>query len=103
MQIQQGQSLPDVNSPQFQAAAGACRSQNPAGAAPTPAQQAQQLAAQLKYAQCMRSHGVSNFPDPTSQGSQGSQGVDVNSPPVIAANKACATPDVGLGSGRTGT
>jgi hypothetical protein len=100
IQIQQGQSLPDLNSPQVQAAVKTCRSLNPAGAGPTPAQQAQQLAAELKYAQCMRSHGISNFPDPSGQGGLSFQGVDVNSPQVVAANKACATPEVGLGSGR---
>lgn len=34
--------------------------------APTQAQQRQQLTEDLKFAQCMRSHGVPNFPDPTS-------------------------------------
>jgi hypothetical protein len=102
IQIQQGQSLPDFNSPKVQTAAQTCRSLNPAGAASSSAQQAQQLAAELKYAQCMRSHGISNFPDPSGQGGLSFQGVDVNSPQVTAANAACATPEVGLGSGRTG-
>jgi hypothetical protein len=34
--------------------------------APTQAQQRQQLTEDLRFAQCMRSHGVPNFPDPTS-------------------------------------
>jgi hypothetical protein len=34
--------------------------------APTQAQQRQQLTDDLKFARCMRSHGVPNFPDPTS-------------------------------------
>ena len=38
--------------------------------APTQAQQRQQLADDLKFAQCMRSHGVPDFPDPTSSGGQ---------------------------------
>jgi len=46
----------------------------------------------LKYSQCMRSHGVVNFPDPTSGGginlSSGS-GIDPNSPQFQAARKAC--------------
>jgi hypothetical protein len=103
IQIQKGQSLPDLNSPQVQTAEEACRSLNAAGAGPTPAQQAQQLAAEVKYARCMRSHGVSNFPDPFSQNGLSFQGVDVNSPQVIAANKACATAGAGLNAGgRTG-
>ena len=46
----------------------------------------------LAYAQCMRTHGVSNFPDPNSQGhfSLGSQaGIDKNSPVFHAAGTAC--------------
>jgi hypothetical protein len=34
--------------------------------APTQAQQRQQLTSDLRFAHCMRSHGVPNFPDPTS-------------------------------------
>ena len=94
--IQQGQQLPDVNSPEFKAAAQACKSLNPAGAAPAPGQQAQQLAAEVKYAQCMRSHGIANFPDPTSAGGLDFSSVDINSPQVIAADKACATKGIGM-------
>jgi hypothetical protein len=36
----------------------------------TQAQQRQQLAQDLKFARCMRSHGVPDFPDPTSSGGQ---------------------------------
>jgi len=94
--LQQGQQLPDVNSPEFKAAAQACKSLNPAGAAPAPGQQAQQLAAEVKYAQCMRSHGIANFPDPTSAGGLDFSSVDVNAPQVIAADKACATEGIGM-------
>jgi len=38
--------------------------------APTQAQQRQQLAQDLMFARCMRSHGVPDFPDPTSSGGQ---------------------------------
>ena len=38
--------------------------------APTQAQQRQQLAQDLNFARCMRSHGVPDFPDPTSSGGQ---------------------------------
>lgn len=102
LQLQAGQSLPDVNSPKFQAAAKACASLNPAGQSQNSGQQAQYQAAELKFAQCMRSHGVTNFPDPTSSGTFNLQGIDVNSPQVQAANSACATPSAGIGSGRTG-
>jgi hypothetical protein len=38
--------------------------------APTQAQQRQQLTDDLRFAQCMHSHGVPNFPDPTVSGAQ---------------------------------
>jgi hypothetical protein len=84
-----GQSLPDFNSPQFQAAAQACVSLHPAGV--TPAQQAQQLDKDIAYAKCMRSHGVTNFPDPdpSTGDSFDLQGIDVNSSQVQSADKAC--------------
>jgi len=84
-----GESLPDFNSPQFRAAAKACVSLRPAGV--TPAQQAQQLDEDIAYAKCMRSHGVTNFPDPdpSTGDSFDLQGIDVNSSQVQAADKAC--------------
>jgi hypothetical protein len=38
--------------------------------APSQAQQRQELAQDLTFARCMRSHGVPDFPDPTSSGGQ---------------------------------
>jgi hypothetical protein len=85
--------------PQFNAAQQACKSLMPGPG--TPAQQRRDLAAALKFARCMRSHGVPNFPDPTSQtgpqtqsqsgggSSQGTNGIDPNSPQFKAANQAC--------------
>ena len=45
----------------------------------------------LAYAQCMRKHGVSNFPDPNSQGrfALGSTGIDKNSPVFQSASTTC--------------
>jgi hypothetical protein len=48
----------------------------------------QQQAALLKYARCMRAHGVSNFADPTSSGLSLS-GVNPSSPRFQAAQNAC--------------
>ncbi len=48
----------------------------------------------LAYAQCMRKHGVSSFPDPNSQGrfALGSvAGIDKNSPVFQSASTACQT------------
>jgi hypothetical protein len=72
-------SLPQlgVSSAQFQAAQGACQGLRPAGGSLTqeanclqlgncPAAEVQQmLTAEVRYARCMRSHGVPNWPDPT--------------------------------------
>jgi hypothetical protein len=51
----------------------------------------------LAYAQCMRSRGIANFPDPTQQGNSvgfkitlaGAGAVDINSPQYQSADKAC--------------
>ena len=43
----------------------------------------------LAYSQCMRSHGFPNFPDPNSQGQVNVSGVDPNSAPFKAAQRAC--------------
>ena len=67
------------------------------------------MAAGIAYAQCMRSHGVSNFPDP--KPAQNGQGVDwhmptglnVNSSQFQAATKACGPmPDLGSGKNTGG-
>lgn len=78
-------------SPQFEAAQKACQ-----GKLPTvpPAQRQQFMAQALKYSQCMRSNGVTDFPDPNARGMlavQASPGTDLdpNSPTFQAAQKAC--------------
>jgi hypothetical protein len=48
-----------------QAAQTACRHLLPNGGQPSQAAQEKQLEQALKYTQCMRAHGVPNFPDPT--------------------------------------
>lgn len=108
----------DPSSPTFQAAQKACQGLLPK---PSPAQihQAEQNA--LKFSQCMRSHGVTNFPDPqfkTSGGGFGikisggpGSGLDPNSPTYQAAQKACGSilhlpsggPKGGQGSGGSGS
>jgi len=84
-------------SSQFQAASNSCRKYMPKGAQPSPAQRAKALANALKFSQCMRSHGLSDFPDPQSAGNgisiriKGSPGSDLdpNNPQFQAAQKAC--------------
>jgi hypothetical protein len=53
--------------PAFKAASQACRSLQPGEDNP-PAQSAQELATDVKFADCMRSHGYPGFPDPDPKG-----------------------------------
>lgn len=90
LKVSPGSDL-DPNSAQMQAAQKACKSLSPAGAQGGTVSAAQQAKA-LKYSQCMRSHGLPNFPDPTFSGG-GVQlkisDIDPNSPQFAAAQKAC--------------
>ena len=93
----------DPNSPQFKAANNACKSLMPATPM-NPAQQASMRAGNLRYAQCMRAHGIADFPDPNSQGAlqiQATPGSDLdpNNPRFQAANSACQHFQVGKGGG----
>ena len=84
----------DTQSPSYQAARQACKKYTPAGNL-TPAQSAADNAKGLEFAQCMRSHGMPNFPDPTTAPNGqpavnlGRARVDPNSPTFQAANQAC--------------
>src|ERR1700722_11152470 len=69
----------DPRSASFQAAQKDCAKYLPNGGTPNASQQAQDRAQTLKFSQCMRSHGVPNFPDPNSDGSisiDSSSGID---------------------------
>jgi len=68
---------------------------------PTAAQKEQNLVLMLRYARCVRAHGVPDFPDPTSQGLRisPSSGIDLNSPAFVAAEKGCQQDSVTLGAG----
>jgi hypothetical protein len=85
-------SIPDDDSPRFRSALDSCRKLLPDGGVPSPAQQAQEQRQLLRFAACMRAHGVRNFPDPTfSGGRPGFPGdrIDRSSPRFAAAKKAC--------------
>jgi hypothetical protein len=59
---------------------------------PSGASAEKHFAGALKYSQCMRSHGVVNFPDPNSGGGinlSSGTGIDPDSPQFQAAGKAC--------------
>jgi hypothetical protein len=68
------------------------------GTTPNPAILAKAEQAALAHAQCMRQHGVPNFPDPTIRStgsgivsSSGGRGIDPRSPAFQQAQKICGT------------
>ena len=89
---------PHSASSQETAADHACHHLLTTGRQANAAQQQHMLGQLVKYAQCMRAHGVPNFPDPdTSGGGIGehagmgfdTRGINVNSPQFQSANHAC--------------
>jgi hypothetical protein len=54
----------DPDSPQVKAAQRTCQKLLPDGRTPRAGQQAKEQEERLKFARCMRSHGVTKFPDP---------------------------------------
>jgi hypothetical protein len=70
-----------------------CGSTGPSAAAASGGPQpASARAAFLKYSQCMRAHGVPNFPDPSAGGGiqlDSSSGLDPRSPSFQTAQQAC--------------
>lgn len=83
------------NNPVISAAMNACSHLLPPGPnQPTQAQLRTQLADELSFAKCMRSHGVARFPDPTAQGELSvemvqAQGIDIHSPRVLHVVQTC--------------
>ena len=76
------------NNPTFNAANGACKALLP-GQGQTKPLPAQKIAAEVKWALCMRSHGLPGFPDPNSQGAFDSSRFNDRSPSFQTASKAC--------------
>ncbi len=82
-------------SPQYRAADETCQKLLPNGGVPTAAQQAQGIAQLLKVSVCMRAHGISDYPDPTSNGIQipirkgMPSDLDPSNPRLQSAEKAC--------------
>jgi len=99
----------DLNpsSPAFLAARQACQSYVSSGATGG-APDAQVQGDLLRFAQCMRAHGISDFPDPNSSGGialPGGMGdLNRNSPLYQAASRACQSilPGGGPGGGPSG-
>jgi hypothetical protein len=64
------------------------------GGEEAPEQTRAQLADELSFAQCMRTHGIARFPDPSAQGGLPiemveAQGIDVHSPAVLRVVQTC--------------
>jgi len=87
----------DIDAAAAQSAYGDCRHLLPGGPSISQLEQdvqreqqaqAQALPLELRYSQCMRGHGVPNFPSP-GQSAPASSPVDVNSPQFVAAAGAC--------------
>jgi hypothetical protein len=78
-------------------AANACGHLLPSGGSgpgETAQQRSTRLADGLSFARCMRSHGVTRFPDPNAQGELTvemveAQGIDVRAPAVLQVVQAC--------------
>jgi len=86
----------DALSPQYQAAAKACQKLEATRGQGTSPPGAQLLPEWLKFAACMRAHGIVNYPDPKPIGNYGvivqipeSLHIDQGSPQFLAATKAC--------------
>jgi hypothetical protein len=86
-----------VSDSRFNAAASACQDLWPYQE-PPPAFQRQELTDALKFARCMRSHGVPNWPDPSTDPDSGrvrfvisvsEDGFVPQSPPILAKARQC--------------
>lgn len=90
----------DLNpqSPAYRAAQQVCKKDLPDLGPHTPAEKATANAAAVKYATCMRSNGVSNFPDPNGQGviQVNNSAIDESSPAFQKAETACKRLDNGF-------
>src|SRR5215831_18353838 len=84
-----------AGSPHYQSAMNACSHLLPErGGSGSQETTRAQLADELSFARCMRSHGVARFPDPTAQGQLTVEmvqaaGIDVHSPTVLRVVQAC--------------
>src|SRR5205814_756467 len=80
----------EVNNSQLQVAQNSCQALLPLAPA---TQQRLVSALALQFSQCVRNHGVPNFPDPVGSGripDPASVGIDQSSSQFRAANVACA-------------
>jgi hypothetical protein len=96
-----GISIPptmNIHAPAFQAALNQCMKAFNAGH-PRPPITASQKAAAVKFSECMRAHGVPNYPDPVFPpgggieiGPRPGSNVNMSAPEVVQAQKVCGDP-----------
>jgi hypothetical protein len=88
----------ETNSPSFQSAQNACQrilpGSGPSNDGRTPAQQQQRTREFVAFAQCLRTHGYQNFPDPNSQGELqpaqiAASGINAHAPGFFDVAKGC--------------
>jgi hypothetical protein len=84
------------NNPTYEAANQACRTLQPGGVQ-APTVSAQKLAADERWARCMRSHGLPSFPDPNGQGAFDRNKFDESSPAFQTASNACRSLKAAVG------
>jgi hypothetical protein len=95
----QGTFIPtgiDPHSPQFQSAMRTCHHLLPAGSGQRTAAQQQQVESNaLKFAVCVRTHGIPGFPDPVFLGTtvdfKVPKGLDQSLPQFLSAMRTCRT------------
>ena len=85
------------NNPTYEAAHQACRTLQPGGVQ-APTVSPQKLAAEARWARCMRSHGLPSFPDPNGQGAFDRNKFDESSPAFQTASNACKSLKTALGA-----
>ena len=101
-------ALREVSDSLARAATYACANLNPAGQG-SPTLTAQEQQDYLKAAACMRSHGITNFPDPTFPGGRANlpripSSIDTSSPQFTQARQTCTKlVPAGLPGSRSGS
>jgi hypothetical protein len=98
------------NNPNYQSASQSCQRYLPSGTNTGGGSSSASVQAEINFANCMRSHGVTNFPEPDAsghmviQGGNGS-GIDPNSPTFQSAMQVCQPilHNAGLGTPGSGS
>jgi hypothetical protein len=82
------------SSPSFKSALNSCHGILPGAQNDSPAQQRQHEQDLLAFAKCLRTHGLTDFPDPNTHGQLtremiSAAGIDLHQPAVLTAARSC--------------